>query len=246
MKSLIVFAKAPLEGKVKTRLAEKTPLTEVELCELYRSFLCDTLEISGKCEADKVILNFTPTESETLMREIAEQRIPTGKLILAPQLGENFSQRIAAAFDYAAGIGAKSAVMIGSDSPTLKSATINNAFNILNAQSGAVLGPSSEGGIYLIGLISGFRPDFEKIFGNGCELSSFAEELKKNKIQFTLLEEVTDVDVASDLVSLISLIDAMKAASIDFPQNSARAIEKFRLRVVQRNGTRDKVIIRGD
>lgn len=246
MGSLIVFAKAPLEGKVKTRLAEKTPLTEAELCELYRSFLCDTLETSGRCEADKVILNFTPAESRTLMMELSAPRIPPDKLILHQQRGENFSQRIAYAFDYASGIGAKSAVMIGSDSPTLKPATINNAFDILDAHGGAVLGPSGEGGIYLIGLSNGCRPDFEKIFGHDCELSSFAEELKKKEVPFSLLEEVTDVDVASDLVTLISLISAMKAAGMDFPKNSARTIEKFQLRVVQGNDTRNKVILRGN
>ncbi len=231
---------------VKTRLKKEIPLTAAEVCELYRSFLCDTLETSGKCEADKIILNYMPAGSETLMMELAAPRIPPDKLILAPQRGENFAHRIANAFDYSAGISADCTVMIGSDSPTLKSATINKAFNILNAEGGAVLGPSGEGGIYLIGLSRSFRPDFEKIFSDDCELSSFAKQLEQNRVKFSIMEEVTDVDVASDLVSLISLIDAMKAARMDFPQNSARTIRKFRLRVVRRNGTRDRGILRGD
>lgn len=246
MNGLIVFAKAPLEGKVKTRLSQNTPLTTKELCELYRSFLCDTLETSGRCVADRVIISYMPAESETLMMELSAPRIPPDKLMLQPQRGENFAQRIASSFDHAVGIGAKSVVMIGSDSPTLKPETINKAFSILNAHGGAVLGPSGEGGIYLIGISGGCRPDFEKIFGDNCELSSFAEELEKNRIPFSLLEEVTDVDVAGDLVTLTSLINAMKAARMDFPKNSAGTIEKFKLKVVQQNGTRDKVILRGD
>ncbi|GMT42856.1 MAG: hypothetical protein IEMM0002_1267 [bacterium] len=250
MNALIVFAKAPIEGEVKTRLVEKNgPLTKAEVCGLYRSFLCDVLQTAGNCDADRIIVNYLPAGSEAIMYELAKSAIPPEKLLLQPQSGENFAKRVAAAFDYAAGIGADSTVMVGSDSPTLQSKTINEAFKHLAKDSGAALGPSGEGGLYLIGLKKPLRPDFEKIFGEADELSNFVEQLANDSVPFSLLEEVTDVDVVSDLVTLISLVGAMKLAvnhrQLDFPRQSADAIKKLRLKIVRSNGTRDKVIIGG-
>jgi len=250
MNGLIVFAKAPIPGQVKTRLLPGTPLNEEEVCGLYRSFLRDVLKTAGRCKADRIVMNFLPAKNRDEMKELALESVPEEKLVMEPQEGRDFTERIANSFRFAAESGLKNAVMIGSDSPTLQSAVLNSAFEELEGAGGVVLGPSGEGGLYLIGMESSYRPDFAKIFSGSTELSNFVQQIEADGKALKLLEEVTDVDVAGDLVSLISLIDAMKTASknheMDFPANTAKCLEELALKVVQKNGTRNKAITRGD
>ena len=182
------------------------------------------------------------------MAELANGRIPPRKLALQPQSGKDFSERVQNSFKDAFSTGGSSVVMIGSDSPTLQPKTINSAFSLLGENGGVVLGPSGEGGLYLIGLANGYLPDFSKIFGESSELLNFTRELESAKQPLSLLDELTDVDVASDLVTLISIIAAMRYAKTDaetvFPENSARMIDELKLGVERKNGTRDKRIVR--
>ena len=248
MNLLIVFAKTPRAGEVKTRLLKNTPLSEDEVCTLYRAFLCDVLIAAGKSGADRVAVNFFPADSENEMRELAEGRVEPEKLTLVAQSGKDFNERVQNSFKNALSSGADSVVMIGSDSPTLQPRIIDSAFRLLTENGGVVLGPSGEGGLYLIGLASGYLPDFSKIFSGSSELLNFIRELDDAKQPLSLLEELTDVDVASDLVSLISIITAMRRAKNQtemlFPENSARMIDELKLGVERVNGTRDKSVVR--
>ncbi len=257
MNVLIVFAKAPVEGMVKTRLEKDTPLNQSEVCELYRSFLDDVLKTASESSADKIIVNYSPPEKESLMRDIAEKIILAERLIFKPQTAGTFHERVGEGFQMAFDVGlseeanaeASSFIMIGSDSPTMRAKVINQAFGTLNGRGGAVLGPSGEGGIYLIGLKGGYLPDFQKIFESAGEISNFAMELEKDGVHFSLLEEALDVDVASDLVSLVALINAMKRArgkgDADFPNHTRQTLERLGLRISRKNGTRDKALVRG-
>ena len=248
MNSLIVFAKTPRAGEVKTRLLKETQLSENEVCDLYRAFLCDVLTAAGKSDADKIIVNFFPADGEAEMAELAKGRVASQKLELLAQSGKDFSERVQNSFKSSFSSGSSKVVMIGSDSPTLQPKMINSAFSLLDKNGGTVLGPSGEGGLYLIGLASGYLPDFAKIFGDSSELLNFTKELTKAKQPLSLLEELTDVDVASDLVTMISTIAAMKLAKTDaessFPDNSARMIDKLKLGVERKSGTRDKRVVR--
>ncbi|MFQ5432371.1 MAG: DUF2064 domain-containing protein [Nitrospinota bacterium] len=248
MNSLIVFAKTPRAGHVKTRLLKNTPLSEDEVCALYRAFLCDVLTAAGKSEADRIIVNYLPADGEAEMAELVKGRISAQKLVLTPQSGENFTERVQNSFNDAVSSGAEPVMMIGSDSPTLQPKTINNAFTLLRKNGGVVLGPSGEGGLYLIGLMSGYLPDFSKIFGGSTELLNFIREVDVVNLPIFLLEELTDVDVASDLVSLISIIAAMRSAKhyggTLFPENSAMMIDELKIGVERKNGTRDKFVVR--
>lgn len=243
MDCLIVFAKAPMEGKVKTRLQSGTPLSPSDICFLYRAFLDDVLVAAGKSAAQRIMLCFTPAFAEEQMKNIALEKIAPERLLLHPQEGDAFHERIGHAFARAREAGAQNCVMIGSDSPTLSAEKLDRAFLLLKA-NGAALGPSGEGGLYLIGLAPGVHPDFQKIFGGGAELANFSGWLKKNAVPFSLLEEVTDVDVSLDLVTIIAHVAAMKAAGNGHPRNTARALEALNLAVASENGTRGKKVVK--
>ena len=245
---LVIFAKAPIEGTVKTRLEKNTPITKSEICELYRAFLLDTFQTAALCEADRIILHFASSEHETLMRTLVGKTIESRRLVYEPQRGATFHERIAEGFAHASREGAGRAIMIGSDSPTLSARLIDEAFYALR-ENDAVLGPAGEGGMYLIGIRSTYKPNFKRIFTHGGELANFAEEVERDGGYLHLLEEVLDVDMATDLVSLVANIQAMKRARIrhakDFPVHTAKMIEKLRLKIWRRDGTRDKVLVRG-
>jgi hypothetical protein len=250
MKTLIVFAKAPVKGMVKTRLMENTPLNEDSILLLYEAFLSDILAVAGRSSADRLILNFTPSEMEGEMRLKAEEVFGGKSFDMVAQSGESFHERIKTSFEQAKGTGSTSIVMIGSDSPTLKTSLIDSAFTALEKNGGAVLGPSGEGGMYLIGIDRSLEFDYREIFSGGAELINFSRAVESIDaplgVPLTLLEEVTDVDIASDLVTLVSLVESMKSARFTgdgFPARTAEVIGRLRLRVSRReDGTRGKVL----
>jgi len=245
MKTLIVFAKAPVKGMVKTRLMENTPLNEESILLLYRSFLEDILGVAGRSCAEKIILNFTPSDMADEMRALTDEVLKGKSFELLPQSGDNFHERITSSFEYAKSVGSTSTVMIGSDSPTLKTSLIDSAFSILERDGGSVLGPSGEGGIYLIAIDPMLELNYDEIFFGGAELINFSRAVEIKGAHLTLLEEVTDVDIASDLVTLISIVESMKSARFTgdgFPSKTAETIGRLRLGVSQADGTRGKVL----
>jgi len=244
MKKLIIFAKTPIKGRVKTRLLENTPLDENDVLKLYSSFLLDITKIAGKSSADKIFIHYTPKENESQMKSLLEKGLNGKKVFYSHQKGDDFITRINASFNETMDDGLT--IMIGSDSPTLQTKTINDAFKMLDGKADTVLGPSGEGGIYLIGMRDGLSFDYQKIFSDGAELSNFAGEVKKAGLTLNLLTEVGDVDLAEDLVTLISLIDAMKVAnqSDGFPTETSQTIASLGLKINRQGGTRKKVIIK--
>lgn len=247
MECLIVFAKAPVAGEVKTRLAATAPLSPEEVCALYEAFLNDVLRCAANSRADKIFLHYTPAPAAQQMAGIAQKYFAAGRLVMMPQGEGTFAQRIAAAFATAEKMGATRLVMIGSDSPHLQSRILDAAFVAL-AGDGVALGPSGEGGLYLIGLRAGIRPDWEKVFGDGAELVNLCREIVRLGGTAALLEELTDVDVATDLVTLAALIETMAMAERrgEFPQRTADELKRLKLTIGRHGGTRDKVLRRND
>lgn len=247
MECLIVFAKAPLAGEVKTRLAATAPLSPEEVCALYEAFLNDVLQCAANSRADKIFLHYTPAAAGQQMAGIAQKYFAAGRLVMLPQGEGTFASRIAASFATAEKMGATRLVMIGSDSPHLQSRLVDAAFAMLSG-NGAALGPSGEGGVYLIGVRAGMRPDWVKVFGDGAELVNLCREIVRLGGTVNLLEELTDVDVATDLVTLATMIETMEMAARrgEFPQRTADELKRLKLMIGRNGGTRDKVLKRNE
>ncbi len=245
MECLIVFAKAPVAGQVKTRLAATVPLLPEEACALYEAFLNDVLQCAANSRADKVFLHYTPASAAQQMAGIAQKYFAAGRLVMMPQGEGTFAERIAASFATAEKMGATRLVMIGSDSPHLQSEILDAAFITLHGNV-AALGPSGEGGLYLIGLRDDIRPDWKKVFGGGAELVNLCREIVRLGGIVNVLEELTDVDVATDLVTLAALVETMSLAERrgEFPHCTADALKRLKLTIGRSGGTRDKVLTR--
>lgn len=185
------MTKVPRAGNVKTRL--QSFLSPNECAALAEAFLRDA---AGKAETvgEKVFVAFHPPEEIEDLRRILPERF-----FFVAQNGEDLGARMYNAFDFAFRRGSDSIVMIGADSPTFPARFIEQAFELLQTDSDAVLGKTSDGGFYLIGLRVLRREIFESVAWSSPE--TFAQT-RQNIIDLNLrlgeTPEWYDIDVPSD------------------------------------------------
>lgn len=251
MNSVLIFAKAPEKGTVKTRLKENSPLTDDDLLQLYTAFLEDIINMTTKSKADNLFLAYYTTKGNNKTPPLIKKYTSTKwkKITAFPQVGENFDDRFDHAIRKVREKTDGDIVVIGSDLPHLQPKIINEAFEYLKEHDGLVLGPSREGGVYLIGLKNNTTIELKGVFTDGIEIENIVKKAKEKNIPLKLLEEVTDIDVVSDLITLMCQINAMtyssKYTEIHLPKNTIRIIEKQGLVVVEsKGGERGKKISR--
>ncbi len=147
---LIIMAKQPVYGAVKTRLCP--PLTPQKALVLYEAFLLDTIGlVDAACAlAGNVTpaLAYSPQGAHDYFRDLVPERF-----ILLPQIGEGLGERLCNLPLQAHALGFSTTAMISSDSPTLAPNVVANCFVEL-ARPGVdvALGPCTDGGYYLIGM----------------------------------------------------------------------------------------------
>ena len=139
---LVMFVRFPGQGQLKSRLAKD--LGEEAATNLYRCFVEDLLERFSK-EAYRLRIAFYPAEKERETREMLGHEFS-----YIPQTGEDLGERMKLAFLRCFSEGARSVVLIGSDIPDLPARIVAEAFIALDRNE-AVIGPSVDGGYYLIG-----------------------------------------------------------------------------------------------
>ncbi len=158
--ALGIMTKAPQAGKVKTRLSP--PLTPDEAAEINKCFLRDMAgSISRACQQAPArgVGVYTPLGSEAVYENILSP-----DFVLISQRGRDFGERLYFAAKDLFAVGFESVCLINSDSPTVPSSSFAEAANVL-ARPGdrVVLGPSEDGGYYLIGLKQAHGRFFEDI-----------------------------------------------------------------------------------
>lgn len=158
--ALAVMTKAPRAGQVKTRLTP--PLTPEEASALNTCFLRDTTTaISSAMTKDTArgIGVYFPVGAETEYAGVL-----AADFQLVPQRGDNFGERLIFAVGDLFRLGFESVCLIDSDSPTVPPRAFTEAVTILaKGEDLVVLGPSDDGGYYLIGLKKLHRELFEDI-----------------------------------------------------------------------------------
>lgn len=145
--ALAVMAKAPKAGRVKTRLSP--PLDSHQAARLNIAFLQDTIACLQEVEAAAVVvISYTPIGAETDFAGI----VP-GDVALIPQRGDGFGERLQHTAEDLFSAGFDAVCLIDSDSPTVpKAAYVEAVQRLLDSEDCAVLGPSDDGGYYLLGL----------------------------------------------------------------------------------------------
>jgi rSAM/selenodomain-associated transferase 1 len=214
------MAKAPRAGKVKTRLAP--PLTLEQSAALNICFLRDTTENLAAVSTEGTstgLICYTPVGDETAFDGLLP---PSFRLI--PQRGDKFGERLLAAAEDILACGFGAVCLIDSDSPTVPAAAFQQAVAEL-ARPGdrIVLGPSHDGGYYLIGLKHPHPEPFSNITWSTS--SVFAETLERAAtagIEVVQLPLWYDVDDGATLEILSSeLLDSIPPSFAAVPGYAA-------------------------
>ncbi len=196
--ALAVMAKAPRAGKVKTRLSP--PLNLAQTAALNICFLMDTTQnIAALGPAAVGLVCYTPVGDESAFEGILPEHFS-----LIPQRGDAFGERLLAAAEDILACGFASVCLIDSDSPTVPHAAYTQAVAELSKPGDrVVLGPSHDGGYYLIGLKQPHPEPFSRITWS---TASVAEETRQRCREASLnvvdLPLWYDVDDAQTLALL--------------------------------------------
>lgn len=190
-----MFVKAPEPGRVKTRLA--AVIGDAPAAELYRAFLADLIERFRKT-GDRRVLAYSPADDVT--RELFGQ-LAGWDYKLWPQPEADLGTRMREFFE---AFGPEPVVLIGSDSPTLPSNFPDIAFATL-AHRDVVLGPATDGGLYLIALNQQHRawPIFDGIdWSTSRVLDQVMRRLIELDARVEALPPWYDIDDSTDLAFL--------------------------------------------
>jgi hypothetical protein len=192
---LLIFVKYPEPGKVKTRLAENIGSENAAL--LYRKMAESLIYNLSKLADYRKIIFFDPPERTN---DVVRWLKFNGLSFMA-QKGNSLGERMSNAFSHAFSLGAAKAVVIGTDCPQITTETIVKAFEKLEV-SEAVVGPSFDGGYYLLGLRRLIPEVFHEIdWSTNLVFDQTMKRLRHNGIKSECLEMLRDVDTVEDLTS---------------------------------------------
>ena len=199
MKSiLIVFAKTPLLGNVKTRLANK--LGTIKALWVYKQLLKKT-KIAIQSIQQNVVVYYSGDSTDFFDQLFLNYE-------KHPQEGIDLGERMTNAISTEFKKGFDQIIIIGTDMWDLNKGIIEKAFKALN-NSDIIIGPASDGGYYLLG-IKKMIPDIfqNKKWSSKTVLKETLKDLKNYKVTF--LEEKNDVDLLEDLKKHPNLLNKLK------------------------------------
>lgn len=204
--ALAVMAKAPKAGRVKTRLSP--PLTLEQTAALNTHFLRDTTENLATIPGAAGLISYTPVGDEGLFAGLLPETFA-----LVPQRGDGFGERLLAAAEDILAIGYGAVCLIDSDSPTVPAGAFYRAVEALAAPGErVVLGPSHDGGYYLIGMKQAYREPFERItWSTGAVFAETVGRCQEAGLEVVTLPVWYDVDDGATLATLkAELLDGVE------------------------------------
>ena len=194
-KLLVVVAKEPVPGKVKTRFIPQ--LSPADAAGLYRCSLHDRItEISALNGVDRAIA-YTPEDARDTFTELSLDGFE-----LFAQRGKGLGERLNNIFQDNLARGYQAVSIVDSDSPDLPKSIINESFGLLlSKQAEVVLGPCHDGGYYLVGLRKPYPELFRNIpWSTKNVLSTTLEKAGKMGLNVRLLSRWNDLDTFEDIL----------------------------------------------
>lgn len=187
--------RVPVKGRVKTRLA--AGVGDERALALYKEFAAHTLA-EVKATGLGYQICFTPKDQQgRIVGWLGQDHV------FLPQTGKDLGERMAHALELGFSQGMEKIVLVGTDIPDIRASYLLKAFDILS-QKDMVLGPSLDGGYWLIGFRrQGFSPlVFQGVdWGSSSVFSSTIERSCRAGISQGLLKPLQDIDTQEDLAS---------------------------------------------
>ncbi|MEE2659765.1 MAG: TIGR04282 family arsenosugar biosynthesis glycosyltransferase [Candidatus Latescibacterota bacterium] len=219
----VLFVKNPTPGRVKTRL--QFHLGAEGACRLYSAFVGDCASLLASCRADCKVVAYAPADAEPHLRDLLQS---VQGLTFEPQAEGDLGQRMAAAFTRGFLIGAQRIVLVGSDSPSLPVELVDRALYELEDHD-VVIGPSLDGGYYLIGLRRMLPEIFAEIeWSTGQVLAQTLAALPEGA-QLSVLPPWYDVDEPEAAAFLRQHLQALARSGMPVAPLSAEALSDLKL-----------------
>lgn len=191
---LVIMAKAPRPGMVKTRLMESLPASAVT--SLYRCLLEDTLALANSLAGVEVAV-MCPEPDQIELAHLLGNRVE-----VVAQKGGGLAAGLTSVFQHFTAEGPRRVIAFNSDSPHLPASVLQGAFEILATQD-VVVGPTHDGGYYLVGAKAAHPSLFEGDgMGTRSALDGLLTRVKMLGLTAGCTEPFYDIDVADDLIRL--------------------------------------------
>jgi rSAM/selenodomain-associated transferase 1 len=191
---LVIMAKAPRPGRVKTRLARSLSVDAVT--ELYRCLLDDTIALARSLPGVDLAIMCPAPDVEEL-----SQLAGSGTSVVAQQ-GDGLAAGLTSVFARFAASAGQRVVAFNSDSPHLPTTILESAFEIL-VTNDAVVGPTHDGGYYLVGAKAAHPALFH---GDGMGTNSALDALlagaRRLHLSVAFTDPFYDIDLEDDLTRL--------------------------------------------
>jgi uncharacterized protein len=193
-RTLVIMAKAPNVGMVKTRLTNSLPLLAVTA--LYRCLLEDTLALAKSLRGVEVAMMCPAPDQSDLIHLFGNT------VQVVAQTGQGLAAGLVSVFRHFTNGGRQHVIAFNSDSPHLAPAVLENAFELLGMHD-LVIGPTEDGGYYLVGAKADHATLFEgDSMGTKSALERLTARARALGLSTGFTEPFYDIDVASDLILL--------------------------------------------
>jgi uncharacterized protein len=188
------MAKAPRPGRVKTRLIQSLSVDAVT--ELYSCLLRDTMTLAQSLGTAEVAIMCPASDVEELTR------LAQGAVGVVAQKGDGLAAGLTSVFAHFAAPGCRSVVAFNSDSPHLPPSILAKAFEVLAAHD-VVVGPTHDGGYYLVGAKASHPTLFESdAMGTNSALEALLARARRLQLSVGFTDPFYDIDVDGDLTRL--------------------------------------------
>ena len=196
--ALVILTKVPQPGQSKTRLVP--PLSYAEAADLARALLLDQLQNLATFGGARLFIAFTPETAAGFFDRFNAQ----GFTCFA-QRGQSLGERMSHAFEHLFASRFANVILIGSDLPALPVRFFQQAYAWLEKSADVVLGPSADGGYYLIAMNRMITAIFDDIGWSSADvLSQTLHKLDDLSLKHELLSKWYDIDTGKDLERLQS------------------------------------------
>lgn len=186
--ALIIFARNPIAGKVKTRLA--ATMGDEKALSIYNSLLQHTAKVSAEVSCDRFVFYADGIALNDLWNDTQFNK--------RNQEGKDLGERMSRAFESIFHEQYDKILVIGTDCYELTAAIIQKAFHALDEYD-AVIGPSADGGYYLLGMKKYYPFLFQnKVWSTATVCETTIQDFITNQLHYTTLPILNDIDTESD------------------------------------------------
>jgi len=215
---LVIMAKAPRPGEVKTRLAPS--LSPAAVTAFYCCLLDDTLALARSLSGVEVAIMCPDSDVNELVQ------LAGSEARIVAQKGEGLAAGLSSVFAHFADGHQRRIIAFNSDSPHLPRSVLEDAFETLAAHD-VVVGPTHDGGYYLVGAKASHPTLFANDgMGTSSALERFLSRARALELSVGFAETFYDIDVADDLTRLA---EELRQAPARAPRTAAWLKEWERL-----------------